>query len=166
MLTSKPIAKMPNRLMRPTAVLVNSDWSGDCEIYMIGGDESRCSAKYNTKLDQWLWLPKLPPGHPISCNVCVNYLNQAIFTFTVDGRLNIAVAVMPLKNIQTSLTKEGITSEMEWCYKRNQEDHKIDRFHVKCAAVMGDGSIAVVARGRTPGMLMQVSTIVLRFDVE
>lgn len=30
---------------------------------------------------------------------------------------------------------------------------------------MKDGSIAVVARGRTPGMKMQVSTIVLRFDI-
>ena len=30
---------------------------------------------------------------------------------------------------------------------------------------MGDGSIAVVARGRTNGMKMQVTTIVLRFDV-
>lgn len=55
---------------------------------------------------------------------------------------------------------------MEWCFERKQEDHRIDRFHVKCAQVMGDGSIAVVARGRTPGMKMQVTTIVLRFDVE
>ena len=31
---------------------------------------------------------------------------------------------------------------------------------------MNDGSIAVVARGRTPGMKMQVTTIVLRFDVD
>jgi|LakMenE18May11ns_1017448.scaffolds.fasta_scaffold8767335_1 hypothetical protein len=30
---------------------------------------------------------------------------------------------------------------------------------------MNDGSIAVVARGRTPGMKMQVTTIVLRFDI-
>jgi hypothetical protein len=86
--------------MRPTAVVVNKKWSGDCEIFMIGGCESRCSLKYDTKLAEWTWLPKLPAGCPISCNVCVNYLDRAIFVFTVDGRLNIKAAVMYLKNLQ------------------------------------------------------------------
>jgi hypothetical protein len=31
---------------------------------------------------------------------------------------------------------------------------------------MEDGTIAVIARGRTEGMKMQVSTIILRFDVK
>ena len=96
----------------------------------------------------------------------MNYRDQAIFTFTLDGRLNIKAAVLDLRLLQTADRKEDITEEMEWCFERRQEDHKIDRFHVKCAEVMNDGSIAVVARGRTPGMKMQVSTIVLRFDVE
>lgn len=164
-LISKPISKMPNRLMRPTPVMVNKTWSGDCDIFMIGGDESRCSLKYDTKLDEWTWLPKLPPGCPISCNVCVNYMGRAIFTFTVDGKLNIKAAVMYLKNVQSERNKEDIVQEMEWCFERRVEDHKIDRFHIKCAEVMNDGSIAVIARGRTSGMKMQVSTIVLRFDV-
>ena len=55
---------------------------------------------------------------------------------------------------------------MEWALVKKSEDHKIDRFHIKCATVMDDGSIAVVARGRTVGMKMQVSTIILRFDVK
>lgn len=165
-LMSEPIPKMPNRLMRPTPVIVNSKFDGECELFMIGGDESRCSLKYETKLKQWQWLPKLPPGHPISCNICVNYLDRAIFSFTVDGKLNIKAAFLDLKFMQTANDKQEITQEMEWCLERKQEDHKIDRFHIKCAQVMNDGSIAVVARGRTPGMKMQVTTIVLRFDVD
>jgi hypothetical protein len=55
---------------------------------------------------------------------------------------------------------------MQWCFEQTAEEHKIDRFHIKCAEVMNDGSIAVVARGRTPGMKMQVTTLVLRFDVD
>ena len=164
-LTSKAISKMPNRIMRPTPVIVSKRLSGDFDIFMIGGDESRCSLKYDTKLDEWTWLPKLPPGCPISCNVCVNYMGRAIFTFTVDGKLNIKAAVMYLKNVQSERNKEDIVQEMEWCFERKAEDHKIDRFHIKCAEVMNDGSIAVIARGRTSGMKMQVSTIVLRFDV-
>ena len=42
---------------------------------MIGGDESRCNLKYDTRRDEWTWVIKLPPGHPISCNICVNYNN-------------------------------------------------------------------------------------------
>jgi hypothetical protein len=92
-------------------------------------------------------------------------MGRAIFTFTVDGKLNIKAAVMYLKNVQSERNKEDIVQEMEWCFERKVEDHKIDRFHIKCAEVMNDGSIAVIARGRTSGMKMQVSTIVLRFDV-
>jgi hypothetical protein len=100
---------------------------------MIGGDESRCSLKYDTKLDEWTWLPKLPPGFPISCNVCVNYMDRAIFSFTVDGRLNIKAAVLNLKNVHTATQKTDVTSEMEWCFQIDSNDHKIDRFHIKCA---------------------------------
>ena len=88
---------MPNRLMRPTPVIVNQRYDGECELFMIGGDESRCSIKYDTRKKTWSWLPKLPPGHPISCNFSVNYLDKAIFTFTLDGKLNIKAAVMDLK---------------------------------------------------------------------
>lgn len=100
---------MPNRLMRPTPVIVNQRYDGECELFMIGGDESRCSIKYDTKKKIWCWLPKLPPGHPISCNVSVNYLDKAIFTFTLDGKLNIKAAVMDLKALQTAESKEDIT---------------------------------------------------------
>jgi hypothetical protein len=133
---------------------------------MIGGDESRCSTKYDTKKDEWTWIAKLPAGHPISCNVCVNYNNQAVFSFTVDGRLNISAAALPLQNMRATQYKEGIEHEMTWALNKPSTEHKIDRFHIKCATVMEDGSIAVVARGRTEGMKMQVSTIILRFDVK
>lgn len=96
---------MPNRLMRPTAVLVNKQYNGECEIFMIGGDESRCSMKYDTKLNSWLWINKLPPGHPISCNVTVNYYDKAIFTFTVDGKLNLKAAVLDFASLQTAKEK-------------------------------------------------------------
>lgn len=81
---------------------------------MIGGDESRCNLKYDTKSNKWVWISKLPTGHPISCNICVNYNNQAVFTFTVDGRLNISAAVLPLHNMKVAGDKEGIFNEMEW----------------------------------------------------
>jgi len=69
---------------------------------MIGGDESRCSVRYDTQLKKWQWINKLPPGHPISCNVSVNYYDKAIFTFTLDGKLNIKAAVLDLKLLQTA----------------------------------------------------------------
>ena len=119
---------------------------------MIGGEESRCNLKYDTKRDEWTWIQKLPPGHPISCNICVNYNNQAIFTFCVDGRLNISAAVLPLQKLKFAKTKEGVVDEMEWVLSKKSEEHKIDRFHIKCATVKEDGSIAVVARGRTVDM--------------
>jgi len=52
---------------------------------MIGGDKDRHNLCYNTVLDQWLWLPKLPRSHTITCNVCLNYCDEAIFTFMLDG---------------------------------------------------------------------------------
>jgi len=109
---------MPNRLMRPTPVIVNKSFNGNCEIYFIGGDETRCSLKYDTKAKTWGWLPKLPPGHPISCSVCVNYRDKAIFTFTLDGKLNIKAAVLDLKNPRVVNNKNDQTEEMLWCFER------------------------------------------------
>lgn len=117
-LTSTPIPKMPKRLMRPTAVKVKKQWDGNCELFMIGGTESRCSLKYDTAKREWTWLPKLSPGCPISCNVCVNYRDTAIFVFTVDGKLTIKAAYLPLRNHQEAKHEEEIVQEMEWCLER------------------------------------------------
>ena len=52
---------------------------------------------------------------------------------------------------------------MSWALRCPQEEHKIDRFHVKCAITTADGRIAVYARGRVAGMREQIKTLVLYF---
>ena len=43
------------------------------------------------------------------------------------------------------------TSEMYWAMTLTNEEHKVDRLHLKCATTLGDDRIAVVARGRKEG---------------
>ena len=43
------------------------------------------------------------------------------------------------------------TSEMYWAMHLTNEEHKVDRLHLKCATTLGDDRIAVVARGRKEG---------------
>jgi len=90
---------MPERQMRPTLLSVNMNSRGEGQIFAIGGDNDRLSLMYDTRVDKWSWLPRLPPGHNISCTVCLNYNNKAIFTFMLDGVYNIKAGVMPLHKL-------------------------------------------------------------------
>ena len=165
--------------MRPT-ILPVSRRNGGKDLLFVGGEKERLSVYYDTALDVWHWIPKLPVGHNITCNVSVNWHDRAIFSFLVDGALNIKCASLPLANLPKAATKEEMTAEWDWALRiqasktpqsgsgpldLEKGEHNIDRFHVKCAVVMEDDSIAVVARGRYPGMREAVSTLILRFNV-
>ena len=71
---SKPVPNMPKRMMRPTPVHAKlaPDYGGQ-SILMIGGNEERESFTYSIKENKYRNLPKLPLGHNITTNVCVNY---------------------------------------------------------------------------------------------
>ena len=64
---------------------------------MIGGVEDRDCLMFNTATKEWKKVAKLPERHNLSCVVCLNYKDLAIFTFMVDGKFNVRSAVMPLK---------------------------------------------------------------------
>ena len=85
--------------MRPTAVFVEMNKNGIGKIFMIGGDKDRLNLVYDTKTNEWSWITLLPRGHNLTCNVCVNYHDKAIFTFILDGKFNLRIAVLPLENI-------------------------------------------------------------------
>jgi hypothetical protein len=51
---------------------------------------------YDTAKNKWHYIAKLPLGHNVSCNVCLNYHDKAIFTFTLDGKFCLKSAVLPL----------------------------------------------------------------------
>ena len=85
--------------MRPTPVLVDIKKDGRGKIFMIGGDKERLNIVYDTYTNEWSWLPLLPRGHNITCNVCVNYYDRAIFTFILDGKFTLRIAVLPLEDI-------------------------------------------------------------------
>ena len=61
-------------MMRPTPVHAKlaPDYGGQ-SILMIGGNEERESFTYSIKENKYRNLPKLPLGHNITTNVCVNY---------------------------------------------------------------------------------------------
>lgn len=109
---------MPKRMMRPTPVFAKlSHQMGGENILMIGGNEQRESFAYSIAQDKYRKLPLLPAGHNITTNVCVNYKDQAMFTFLQDAKLFIKVAVMDL----THLTEdEEQKTEMEWVLKMEQ----------------------------------------------
>lgn len=108
---------MPYKMMRPSPILsCTGRRCGNFSLFMIGGHESRSSLKYDPLLDEWNWLPKLPQGLPISLNVCVNYLDKAIFTFSVDGKLNIKAAVMDLINLNEAKEIPDVQDEMDLCF--------------------------------------------------
>lgn len=91
--------------MRPTPLLVNVQRNNEGQIFMIGGDKDRYSLMYDTQLNEWQWLPLLPKGHNISCNVCLNYNDKAIFTFMLDGKFTMKAACMPLHKLQSEKEK-------------------------------------------------------------
>ena len=88
---------MPKPMMRPTAVKAQlSDAMGGDSILMIGGNEERDSWSYSINQNKHFKLPKLPAGHNITVNICVNFHNKAIFTFIHDAKLAVKIAVMDL----------------------------------------------------------------------
>lgn len=107
-LTSSKIAPMPRQQMRPTPVVVNH------QIFMIGGDQSRQNLVYDTIKNNWSWLPRIPVDHNLSCNVCVNYQDQAIFTFMLDGKFTIRSAVLPLEGLRLCDNPAECQSDMDW----------------------------------------------------
>jgi len=64
---------------------------------MIGGVEDRESIYFDTADQTWKNLVKLPEKHNLSCVVTLNYKDEAVFTFMVDGKFNFRSYVMPLK---------------------------------------------------------------------
>ena len=62
--------------MRPTAVAAKlADIYGGDSFLMIGGNEERDNYAYSIMENRYRKLPKLPVGHNITTNVCVNYSN-------------------------------------------------------------------------------------------
>ena len=109
--------------MRPTAIPLTSAIKYRCEqIVLIGGTEMRENWVYSIKQDKYFKLAKLPIGHNITTNVCVNFKNQAIFTFIHDARLTIKIAVLDLLNIDSNEEKES-QKTMEWVLKMDQQQH-------------------------------------------
>ena len=73
---------------------------------MIGGRADRNSQIYDIQANSWKIAPRLPLSHNITTNVCVNYKEEAIFTFIVDAKLTIKSAVMDLKH--ATFTESGV----------------------------------------------------------
>jgi hypothetical protein len=91
------LASLPKQLMRPTAVIAKLPYiAGGYSIVFIGGIDTRENFAYSIQNNAYRKLAALPVGHNIMTNVCVNFKDQAIFTFTHDANLYIKVAVMDL----------------------------------------------------------------------
>ena len=72
---------------------------------MIGGRADRNSQLYDIAANTWTVAPRLPLSHNITTNICVNYKEEAVFTFIVDAKLTIKSAVMDLA--QANFTEVG-----------------------------------------------------------
>jgi hypothetical protein len=155
---------LPKQLLRPTAVNATlAPNLGGRSIILVGGTEQRENWAYSIEKNVYRKLAKLPVGHNIVCNLCVNYKNQAVFTFIHDAR-NIKVAVLDLVNINQDEEEES-KKAMEWVLKMEQSEHTLDRFHLKCGVTMADDRIAIMARGRLPGMREQIASLILYFKI-
>jgi len=151
--------------MRPTVLHANlAHHLGGRSLILIGGTEQRENFAYSIEKNVWRKLAPLPVGHNITTNVCANFHNQAIFTFIHDAKLFIKVAVLDLTKIDADEEVEAKKS-MDWVIKMEQSQHTLDRFHLKCAVAMADNRIAVMARGRLPGMREQIASLILYFKV-
>ena len=105
--SSTPIEPMAENAMRPTAVLWrHPDSRRGPQLLMIGGRADRNSQIYDIQANTWQVAPRLPMSHNITTNICVNYKDEAIFTFIVDANLTIKSAVMDLKN--ATFTENGV----------------------------------------------------------
>jgi len=150
--------------MRPTAVIANLPHHGD-SIVLIGGNETRENFAYSIANDSYTKLAALPVGHNITTNVCVNFKDKAIFTFIHDAELSIKVAVMDLTTIDANEEVES-AKQMKFVLKMSQAEHTLDRFHLKCGVAMADDRIAIMSRGRLPGMRENISSLILYFRVK
>lgn len=119
---SAKIAAMHENAMRPTAVLVRPKESNKGpQLFMIGGRADRNSQRYDVDTDKWEMAPKLPLSHNITTNVCVNFKDEAIFTFIVDAKLTIKSAVLDLS--KSTYTEPGTenAAEMDWAFESTME---------------------------------------------
>ena len=132
---------------------------------MIGGRADRNSQIYDIAKDTWFIAPRLPQSHNITTNVCVNYKEEAVFTFIVDAKLTIRSAVLDLEKAEFTDVATENTQEMDWAFEQTLEQHGIDRLHLKCAVTMPNGKIAVIGRGRKKDMKQQITGLVLLFTV-
>ena len=73
---------------------------------MIGGRADRNSQLYDIAANSWYMAPRLPLSHNITTNICVNYKEEAVFTFIVDAKLTIKSAVMNFAN--ATFTEVGV----------------------------------------------------------
>lgn len=155
--------------MRPTIVKIRRD--NLTQLVFVGGFEDRNCLLYTPAAtagaqDKWSYIHKIPEGHNITTTVACNYGDEAIFTFMTDAQLNFKSAVMDLSKLDPQSDKEKNTSEMYFAYKKLQTEHKLDRFHFKCAtAFPAKKQICVMCRGRIEGMREQISGLLLFFDV-
>jgi hypothetical protein len=162
---STPLMSLPKQLMRPTAVqAILAPNLGGRSIILVGGTEQRENWAYSIEKNVYRKLATLPVGHNITTNVCVNYKNQAVFTFIHDAKLFIKVAVLDLVKINEDEEEES-KKAMEWVLKMEQSQHTLDRFHLKCGVTMADDRIAIMARGRLPGMREQIASLILYFKI-
>ena len=164
--SSTKIEPMAENAMRPTAILWrHPEANKGVQLLMIGGRADRNSQIYDVQTNTWQMAPRLPLSHNITTNVCVNYKEEAIFTFIVDAKLTVKSAVMDLRQATfTDPTTEN-TQEMDWAFENTLEQHGIDRLHLKCAVTQPDGKIAVIGRGRKKAMTEQIAGLVLIFEV-
>ena len=130
--SSTALPPLADQTMRPTAVL----WSkkGEKQIMMLGGQKDRWSQNLNLKTNIWTPAPAVPAGHNITTNIAVNWKDKAIFTFIIDAQLTIKSACLDIDANQTNWTDMGTenTSEMYWAMDLKNEQHKVDRLHIKC----------------------------------
>lgn len=158
---SDKIADIPLKLMRPTAVVAKEPG----RIFMLGGDKDRKNLVYDVNENKWQYVPMLPEGHNITCVVCTNFHNRAIFTVIVDARMQLRIACLDLDGLTPSDSAEGYDKEMYWSFGMRPEDHKIERFHIKGALIMDHETICVSARGRLEGMKEQIAQLFLYLKV-
>lgn len=161
--SSTKIKNMPARCMRPTIVPIKKD--GEKQYIFVGGFEHRHCLLYTglpkpdvaeadqPQRNQWKYISKIPEGHNITTTVSCNWKDEAVFTFMTDAQLNFKSAAMDLRSLKPVDGEADNTDEMKFAYKKLQAEHKIDRFHFKCAcAIPSKNQIAVMCRGRTDGM--------------
>lgn len=73
---------------------------------------------------------------------------------------------MDLRTLELQPDEASNTKEMTFAYKKLQAEHKIDRFHFKCAvAIPSKNQICVMCRGRLDGMKEQISGLLLFYNV-